>query len=124
MLVSQSIMSNLTLTKIFTDILIDIVFFPFWWYSFGLLKTAKKLIYFVADKEKSLALTVWIKNIFTPMYGQRDIQGFLISFFVRLAQIIFRSFILIFWVIVALIGFWLWLIIPALVIYQIIRQLL
>jgi hypothetical protein len=116
-------MSNLTLTKIFTDIFIDIVFFPFWWYSFGLFKTIKKLIDFVVDKEKSLALAVWIKNIFTPMYGQRDIQGLLISFFIRLTQIIFRGLILIFWAIAALIIFCLWLTIPALVIYQIIKQI-
>jgi hypothetical protein len=115
--------SNLTLIGIFTDILIDIVFFPFWWYSLGLVKIVKKLINFIADKEKSLALSVWIKNIFTPMYGQRDIQGFLISFFIRLVQIIFRSLILIFWTIIALVIFWLWIIFPALVIYQIIRQL-
>jgi hypothetical protein len=114
--------SNLTLTKIFTDIFIDIVFFPFWWYSLGLVKVVRKLVDFIADKEKSLALSVWIKNIFTPMYGQRDIQGFLISFFIRLIQIIFRSLILLFWTIIALIIFWLWLLAPILIIYQIIRQ--
>jgi hypothetical protein len=115
--------SNLTLTKIFTDIIIDIVFFPFWWYSIGLIGTAKKLADFIMDKERSLALFVWIKNIFVPMYGQRDIQGFLISFFMRIIQIIFRSLILVFWIVIALIGFWLWIIFPALVIYMIVVQI-
>jgi len=100
--------SNITLAKIFTDILTDIVFFPFWWYSFGLVKVIKNLARFVADKEKSLGLLVWIKNIFVPMYGQRDIQGKIISFFIRLIQIVFRSLILIFWLAVAIVGFWLW----------------
>jgi hypothetical protein len=114
--------ANLTLTKILSDIFIDIVFFPFWWYSFGLIGVVKKLADFVMDKERSLALFVWMKNIFVPMYGQRDVQGFLISFFIRLAQIIFRSLILIFWLIIALAAFWLWLIFPALVIYMIVAQ--
>jgi len=115
--------SNLTLTGIFADIIKDIFFFPFWWYSIGLIKTIKKLVDFVADKERSLALFVWLKNIFTPMYGQRDWQGYLISFFVRLVQIIFRSLILVFWIIIALIVFWLWLVFPVLVIYMIVVQI-
>jgi hypothetical protein len=114
--------SNPTLTGILLDIIIDIVFFPFWWYSVGLIKTAKKLAEFVMDKERSLALFVWIKNIFVPMYGQRDIQGFLISFFVRLVQIIFRGLILLFWMAAALIAFCLWIIFPALVVYMIYMQ--
>lgn len=116
--------SNLTLTKIFADILKDIVFFPFWWYSIGLVKTVKKLAGFVADKEKSLALLVWIKNLFVPMYGQRDIQGFIISFFIRLVQIIFRSIILLFWIAIALILFWIWVLAPILIIYMIVWQLI
>jgi hypothetical protein len=115
--------SNLTLAGIFADILKDIVFFPFWWYSFGLIKILKKLAGFVADKEKSLALFIWIKNIFTPMYGQRDWQGKIISFFVRLAQIIFRAAILFFWIIIALIIFWIWFLAPIVVIYMIVWQL-
>ncbi|MDD5527830.1 MAG: hypothetical protein PHO56_02520 [Patescibacteria group bacterium] len=114
--------SNITLSKIFADIFKDIVFFPFWWYSLGLAKIVKGLAGFVAGKEKSLALIVWIKNIFVPMYGQRDIQGAIISFFVRLIQIIFRSLILLFWVIIALIIFWLWLLSPILIIYMIVLQ--
>ena len=116
--------SNLTLTGILADILKDIFFFPFWWYSIGLTGTVKKLVDFIVDKEKSLALFVWVKNIFIPMYGQRDWQGYLISFFVRLVQIIFRSLILVFWVIIALIFFWLWFVFPGLVIYMIIGQIL
>jgi hypothetical protein len=118
---SQS--SNQTLLGIFIDILKDIVFFPFWWYSQGLIKTAKKLTGFVADKEKSLALFVWVKNLFVPMYGQRDFQGFIISFFIRLIQIIFRSFMLFFWTSFALALFLAWIILPATAIYEIAMQL-
>jgi len=114
--------SSATFTRIFVDIAIDILFFPFWWYSFGSIKVAKRLAIFVAEKEKSLALFVWVKNIFVPMYGQRDWQGATISFFVRLVQIIFRTIFLIFWIAIALAAFWLWVIAPILIVYMIILQ--
>ncbi len=116
--------SNLTLSRIFSAIIIDIVFFPFWWYSFGLVKIIKNLANFVADREKSLALLVWVKNIFVPMYGQRDIQGAIISFFIRLVQIIFRTVIMIFWIAVALLAFWIWFLVPILIIYMIVWQII
>jgi len=109
--------------NIFGDILKDVLFFPLWWYSVGLLRMTIKLKNFIADREKTLALFVWIKNIFIPMYGQRDWQGILISLFIRFIQIIFRSIIMIFWLIVALALFWLWIIAPIFIIYQIIWQL-
>jgi hypothetical protein len=115
--------SNLTLSGIFFEILKDVVFFPFWWYSFGLIGTVKKLAAFIIDREKSLALFVWVKNIFTPMYGQRDWQGLLISFFIRLVQIVFRSLVLLFWLVIALVLFWLWIIFPAIVVYMIFWQI-
>jgi hypothetical protein len=114
--------SNLTLTGILLDLFKDVVFFPFWWYSIGLFRTAKKLIAFIADKEKSLAIFIWLKNLFTPMYGQRDWQGKIISFFIRLVQIIFRSLILVFWIIIALVAFWAWIAFPILIVYMITLQ--
>jgi hypothetical protein len=114
--------ANITGSGIFSDILRDIVFFPIWWYSIGLIKACKKLAIFVAEKEKSLGLLVWIKNIFVPMYGQRDFQGKLISFFIRLVQIFFRSLILLVWVVLALIGFWIWFLSPIIIVYMLFLQ--
>ena len=56
------------------------------------------------------------------MYGQRDIQGKIISFFVRLSQIIFRGIIMIFWIIIALAAFWFWFLAPIVIVYMIIYQ--
>jgi hypothetical protein len=72
---------------------------------------------------KRLNLLVWIKNIFVPMYGQRDITGVLVSIFMRLVQIIFRSVAYIFILVSGLIALALWLILPALVLAGIIFQL-
>lgn len=109
--------------KILGEVGRDILYFPAWWYSRGLLLLAKKLIIFLSNREKSLALLIWIKNIHRPMYGQYDWQGMLISFFMRIVQIIFRSIIMLFWLIITLIIFCSWIILPFLVIYEIIFQL-
>jgi hypothetical protein len=109
--------------KIFIEIIIDIVYFPVWWYTRGAYLFAKKLFNFLGNKQKSLALWVWIKNLYRPMFGQYDWQGMLISFFMRLVQIIFRSIVMFFWVIFIFVCFCIWLILPLFVLYEIIFQL-
>lgn len=109
--------------KIALNILRDILFFPIWWYSFGLYKFLLKLKEFLTIRQKSLALFVWMKNIFVPMYGQYNIAGRIISFFMRLVQIIFRGLIMIFWLLFSLILLLIWIIIPIYTVYQIIFQI-
>ncbi len=109
--------------KLSGQFLKDIFFFPFWWYSFGLFYFSLKIRNFIIRRARSLAIWVWLKNIFTPMFGQYDWQGYLISFFIRLVQIIFRTVIMILWIILASVIFCVWLILPVLVVYQILYQL-
>lgn len=108
--------------KIVIDLMWDVLYFPAWWYSRGLLNLLLGLKNFLRDKEKALALVVWVKNIFRPMYAQYDWQGMLISFFMRLVQIIFRSLVMLFWLIVSLAAVIFWILLPLLVIYEIIFQ--
>ncbi|MCK4539603.1 hypothetical protein KAU09_00435 [Candidatus Parcubacteria bacterium] len=118
--------NNFTLygIKILAEIARDILFFPFWWYSRGLFNVVQKQIFFLKNMQKSLALLVWIKNIFKPMYGQRDWQGILISIFIRSVQIVFRSFLMLFLIIFSLFLIIFWIILPPLVIFEIFFQLL
>ncbi|MEA3449686.1 MAG: hypothetical protein U9Q85_01790 [Patescibacteria group bacterium] len=108
--------------KLLTETLRDIVFFPIWWYSRGLIQTVKSLIQFMSNREKGLAFFVWVKNFFKPMYGQSDWQGRLISMGMRLMMIIFRGLILIFWLIISIGVFIIWLILPILVVFELIFQ--
>lgn len=110
--------------KIIVEMITDIIYFPLWWYSRGLLNLILGLKNFLADKQKSLALLVWVRNIFKPMYAQYDWQGILISFLVRLVQIIFRSIFMLFLAILALAVVIFWVLLPILVIYEIIFQLI
>ncbi|MFH1744682.1 MAG: hypothetical protein ABH881_00760, partial [bacterium] len=109
--------------KILIEICKDILYFPIWWYTVGLLNFVKKNLMFLANRQKSLALLVWIKNIYKPMYGQNDWQGVLISIVMRIIQIIFRSVIMFFYTILSLISVIVWIILPLFIFYEIILQI-
>ena len=101
----------------------EVFYFPFWWYSRGLWNLILRIKDFLADRERGLALRVWIENIFVPMFGQRDWVSRLISFFMRVFQIIIRSIALFLWLLLCLAVFLFYVALPPLVIYQIIFQL-
>ncbi len=100
--------------KIILQILGEILYFPIWWYSVGLMRAGGAVFRFWRAQEISLGFSVWVKNIFVPMYGQRDIASRAISFFMRLIQIIVRGFILIIWLAVALLALAFWMALPIL----------
>jgi len=108
---------------IFRDIIFDILAWPVWWYTSGTLKAIKRMGAVISQGNEELGLSVWVKNIFKPMYGQYDWQGRLISFVMRLVQIIFRSIIFVLWIIVAFVGFIVWLVLPLAIIYEILLNL-
>jgi len=110
-------------TKITLNLLKDLVFFPFWWYSFGLYGLLIQLKKFLSNRQRSLAFFVWVKNIFVPMYGRSDIGGRTISFFMRFFQIIFRGLLLLFWIIITIFIIFIWLFLPIYTFYQIFFQL-
>jgi hypothetical protein len=112
--------SNLALLS---GIIFSVLYFPVWWYSLGFFRFAKRIFSFWREQAFSLAVLVWLKNIFTPMYGQSDFVGRLISFGVRLVQVIIRSFILLIWLIICLIIILFWPAFPFLLILATISQL-
>lgn len=110
--------------KILGEICKDILYFPIWWYSTGLINIIKSLFNFLKYKEKGLALGVWIKNIFRPMYAQTDWQGILISILMRIVEIIARSIIMLFWVLVAIIALIIWIGFPFLALFELFFQII
>ncbi len=104
---------------VIVDLIGDFLYWPIWWYSRGLIKTLKGCLFSIKNQGQRLGIAIWIKNIFTPMFGQYDIEGRLISFFARLVQIIIRSIILAIWVIVIFLGLLFYLGLPILIVSQI-----
>lgn len=110
-------------SKVSLKIIWDIIFFPLWWYSFGLLRFLNSLKIFLNERWIVIGAGVWLKNIFTPMYGQSDIASRLISFVIRLIQIIVRFFVFLIFVALALMALILWIFLPIAIIYLIWQKL-
>ncbi len=90
---------------------------PLWWYGENLASLARQLLSTLREYGASLSLRVWVKNLFVPMYGLSDVQSRIISFFVRLFQILGRGFLFGIWsllLLVALIGY---LLLPVLLVF-------
>ena len=109
--------------KVIVEIAEDVLYFPLWWYSKGFWQALVGVQNFLSDRLKSLGLAVWLKNLFVPMFGQHDFAGRLISFFMRLVQIIFRSLVFVLLAILSLTFLLLWLLAPIYIVYQIIWQI-
>lgn len=109
--------------KIIVKVLWDLVYFPLWWYTMGLKRLLINILEFLGARNMSLGVSVWIKNWFKPMYGQRDITGKAISFFIRSIQIIVRGSIMVFWIVLCLALLAFYLALPILLVYLIIYQL-
>lgn len=99
-------MSTFTLAfkYFFIDLFGDIIRWPIWWYTRGLVLVLKKSGESIGHYYSAIGLGVWIKNLFVPMYGLRDWQGRLISFFVRIVQIVFRIIFVAAWLVIVFIG--------------------
>lgn len=110
----------LILPRLLTEAVLDVAYFPLWWYSRGTGHAAKYCCHLLKNGNQSLAPGLWLKNIFVPMYGQYDLEGQIISFFMRLFQVIIRTLALLIWLVFCLILFFLWLVFPLLIVYGLI----
>ncbi|MFZ5364194.1 MAG: hypothetical protein ACOZAG_01795 [Patescibacteria group bacterium] len=108
---------------VFLDIVREIFYFPIWWYTKGLAMAANFSWQRIKNMEVRLGVKVWVVNIFKPMFGQRDIAGVLISFFMRIFQIIGRTLVLILWTMVMILVFFIWIVLPIAVVLGIILNL-
>ncbi|NQV90575.1 hypothetical protein HQ487_04190 [Candidatus Uhrbacteria bacterium] len=94
--------SNILILKTASlDGLGELIRFPLWWYSAGLLQTSKKLLHSVSGSVRYFGVDVWSKNLFVPMYGETSITGRVISFLVRFFVLIARSLGVMLWMAIA-----------------------
>lgn len=82
----------------------DVLRFPVWWYSQGLARALTTGRDFVTAYANSLALSIWVKNIFVPMFGRHDWQSRIISVFMRVMNIFFRGIALVVLILLALVA--------------------
>jgi hypothetical protein len=87
-------------TKLITETIWHIAFFPIWWYTRGLTVVLKFAGGSIRNQYVNLGLGVWLTNLFVPMYGINDLMGRFISFFVRLFMIVIRGVAMIVWAVI------------------------
>jgi hypothetical protein len=90
----------------------SIIGFPVWWFTRGFVYFAGVYSRTLKGFANQFAVGVWVKNIFVPMYGSYDWSGRIISFFVRVAQIIVRGFVMLLITIVLTTIFLAWIALP------------
>lgn len=105
---------------LFLDTLWEIFYFPFWWYSRGLNKTALFCWQRIKGGWRALALSILLRNFFKPMYGQRGWEVYLLSLNTHFWQIGWRFLLMAGWFIFWLFILFSWLILPIFVIWQLI----
>ncbi len=113
----------LILQRLTLEFVLDFLYAPIWWYTKGAKRAILFSAHMVAEGNAQFAPGLWLVNIFVPMFGQYDWQGRLVSFFVRLMNVIFRSILLLIWIVFSLLMFCVWLIVPAFVVYMLIRSI-
>jgi len=101
----------------------DFVAFPLWWYSKGTLKMIRFVMEKTEQRAYTLSLRIWIKNLFVPMYSQYDLAGRVISFFLRIAVLVYRLIIFVIWFCILLAFLGVWLFGPIAVLYYILYQI-
>ncbi len=107
----------LVLPRLLAETFLDFLYFPFWWYTVGTYRAWLWCFEKMSAGNDYLAPGLWLRNIFVPMYGQYDWEGRIISFFMRLFQVITRSLVLFVWVILCFCLFLFWLALPILAAY-------
>ncbi len=106
------------------DVVGTFLYLPFWWYTGGLVRTARFCVQAFVAQARSYGVAIWFKNLFVPMYGQRDLFGRTISVVLRLVVIVWYSFLLVAYAVLLLALFVAWILFPPMVAFQFVRQLL
>lgn len=106
------------------DLLGDFAYFPVWWYSRGAARAARAEWHGLLGNLAVLGVGLWIRNLFTPMFGQHDIQGRLISFAMRLFQIFARSLGALVWILIRAAILAGYVVLPPLIVWLVLLNLL
>lgn len=111
-------MTLLVIQRIILEFLLDIIYLPLWWYTGGVKNALFFCWHLLQAGNLRLAPGLWLRNIFVPMFGQADWRGRLVSFFMRVVNVIGRSIALFFWLLIVVFIFGLWLAFPIFVVYM------
>ncbi|HOZ36684.1 MAG TPA: hypothetical protein PLR18_02540 [bacterium] len=111
------------LKLIVVDIILDFFYWPIWWYTTGF----KDALIFcgrqIREAWRSLALGIWLKNMLTPMYGDRSFLGRAISFVARLVILTWRLAWMFIWLLIIIGLAIIWVVAPIYTVWMIMEHI-
>ncbi|MBI5037804.1 MAG: hypothetical protein HZC01_03845 [Candidatus Kerfeldbacteria bacterium] len=112
-----------TLKYIAIEILWDILYFPIWWYSKGLVRAITRATESATfHLQRRVALGIWLRSMFKPMYGDATKEGRIISIVFRIIILGWKIIIAGLWIILLFLGVALWVALPIIIGYYIFFQ--
>ncbi len=96
---------TLVVRSILGQTLREFLLLPLWWYTKGALLVWGWIWQAIKNTSVLFGLTVWVKNLFVPMYGETGFSGRAISFFIRLFMIIGKGIGVAVWSLLLFIAF-------------------
>jgi hypothetical protein len=103
------------------DAILSVFYFPFWWYTIGLKKRLLEFGQGIRKLSHQLALKLMLIHIFKPMFGESSWKGRIISFFMRLILLGWRFFRFLIGSLFRFCWLIIWIILPILSLWQIIK---
>lgn len=104
--------------SLFLDAVWEVLYFPVWWYSRGLKKTA----FFCWSQLKYgwqvSGIAIILVNFFKPMYGQRGWEAYLLSLMTHFWQVFWRILVMFLWLAWWLLIVLAWLTLPILIVWK------
>ena len=108
-----------TIRFVLIDFALNVVYFPVWWYTTGLLKVVQLINREAGGLIRSLNLRTLARFLFKPMFGQNDIVGRIISFYVRSVHFTVLTVYTVVYTIVMSLLLVVWILIPPMIAYMI-----
>lgn len=96
----------------------EVFYAPLWWYTRGAVRAIDRFRARVRDANDHLALLIWMRSIFIPMYGQYDFAGRLISIVMRCLQIFIRGVVFVVWTAISFVLLLAYFLLPLVVLVQ------
>ncbi|MBI5466503.1 MAG: hypothetical protein HY974_04400 [Candidatus Kerfeldbacteria bacterium] len=78
------------IAELIWEFLLDVVRFPWWWYTGGLAAAARACWQGFAVSRARVSLGLGLRHFFTPMYGDYSLSGRAISLVMRLFLVVFK----------------------------------
>lgn len=112
-----------TLRFIVSDLILNVLYFPVWWYTTGALRVLRLIGRELQSFTESFRLRTLFQFLWQPMFGLTDPWSRVISVGVRLGHFFVLSLFTLVYTIMLFALFLVWLLLPAFIVYNVLFHL-